>query len=222
MCAVFNQGVGLHYPRAFYRAIPVCVGLLLVAQFSQAERVSHGAHAHGSAELTVAVEGSALEVELRAPAADIVGFEYPAKSAAERESVRAAEARLLDAAALFAFSGTQCTLQSATADLSAVEPVGAPEEHHGEHHGDEEVAHAGHDTDHSHDHGDEHRAHATHSDITALYRYRCADTAALAAIEVIFGGALGSIAALNAMFVTQNASGAVELTGDRRTITLGN
>jgi len=44
------------------------------------EVLQHSAHLHGHAELTLALEGRALEINLASPAANIVGFEHKATS----------------------------------------------------------------------------------------------------------------------------------------------
>lgn len=43
------------------------------------------AHDHGAAEINIAVEGSKADIELHTPAMGIVGFEYMAKSAADKK-----------------------------------------------------------------------------------------------------------------------------------------
>ena len=122
----------------------------------------HGAHVHGAAEMTVALEGRQLEIEFSSPAASIVGFEYRAVSDAEAEAVTKAEATLRAGAELFRFEGTQCVLEQAEVDVSAVAADGsrdAHDEHHDEHHDDaHEDEHHGHHEqkkDAHHDHHDE-------------------------------------------------------------------
>ena len=47
-------------------------------------------HEHGVGELNIAVDGSTVAIELHAPGADIVGFEYVAKSFDDRLTVKKA------------------------------------------------------------------------------------------------------------------------------------
>lgn len=50
----------------------------------------HEAHEHGHASLNIAVEGPSLLLELKVPAADIVGFEHAPHTAAEQQQFDAA------------------------------------------------------------------------------------------------------------------------------------
>jgi hypothetical protein len=50
----------------------------------------HEAHEHGHATLNIAVEGTSLLLELKVPAADIVGFEHAPHTAAEQQQFDAA------------------------------------------------------------------------------------------------------------------------------------
>ena len=50
----------------------------------------HEAHEHGHATLNIAVEGTSLLLELKVPAADIVGFEHTPHTAAEQQQLDAA------------------------------------------------------------------------------------------------------------------------------------
>ena len=53
-----------------------------------------GAHEHGHSALNIAIEGGQVAMELQAPGADIVGFEYEAISAEDRAKLDAAIAAL--------------------------------------------------------------------------------------------------------------------------------
>jgi Protein of unknown function (DUF2796) len=55
-----------------------------------AEKRHFEAHVHGVAEVNIAVEGSKADVEFRAPAENVMGFEYEAKSDADRKKRDAA------------------------------------------------------------------------------------------------------------------------------------
>ena len=52
------------------------------------------AHEHGVAQLDIAMDGQQIAMELHAPGADIVGFEYAAESADDRAAVDNAVAAL--------------------------------------------------------------------------------------------------------------------------------
>ena len=164
----------------------------------------HGAHVHGAAELTLALEGNDLELVLTSPAASIVGFEYKAESAAEREAVAAAEVQLNGVAAWLSFTGTSCKLTGADVDLSAVQALRQDEHNHGKEHGHEENAH--------HD--------EPHSDISAHYRYVCDDGAELESLRVGNDDLPFALEKIDAMWVTELTQGATVLTKGTQTIKL--
>lgn len=60
-----------------------------------------GAHQHGHGRFNMAIEKGTVSIELEAPGSDIVGFEHPPKTAAEKKAVEAAKAQLKDALKLF-------------------------------------------------------------------------------------------------------------------------
>jgi len=60
------------------------------------EFVQKGVHEHGRATLTLAVDGAALTNTLEAPAANVVGFEHPPKTADESAAVIVARRLLND------------------------------------------------------------------------------------------------------------------------------
>jgi Protein of unknown function (DUF2796) len=55
-----------------------------------AEKRRHDAHAHGVAEINIAVDGTEAEVEFRAPAENVMGFEHEAKSESDKKKRDAA------------------------------------------------------------------------------------------------------------------------------------
>ncbi|QNH16916.1 hypothetical protein HEP74_02056 [Xanthomonas sp. SS] len=73
----------------------------------------HGPHVHGQANLDVAVDGTALEVQLSAPGIGILDFEHPARDADERQRLDAAVATLRGARWLQFPVAAACSLRSA-------------------------------------------------------------------------------------------------------------
>jgi len=152
---------------------------------------SHDAHVHGLAELTVALEGNQLELHLASPAANIVGFEHRAVTAEQSHAVQQAEALLNSAQQLFSFSGTRCDAQEIKVDMSALEKEDA---HH-----------------HNHDghHGDKHQTR--HSEVSAEYRFACAQGAELTSITVTLLELFPGIETLSTMWVIEAGQGAIVL-----------
>lgn len=135
-----------------------------------------GAHEHGSGTLNIAIEDDSIAMELEAPGADIVGFEYAARSATDRATVDSAIsdlARPLDLFVLPAAAG--CTVIEARIAL-----IGEDEHDHAEadHHDHEEDEH------HAEDAHDE--AEAEHTEFQAQYLMTCADPGAIDSIRFAY------------------------------------
>ena len=82
-------------------------------------------HEHGVGELNIAFDGNTVVMELHAPGADIVGFEYEAKTADDRATIDAAVASLARPLELFVVPATaECSVTQASATLES------EEEHH--------------------------------------------------------------------------------------------
>jgi hypothetical protein len=168
----------------------------------------HEAHLHGSAELTLAIEADSLEISLESPAANIVGFEHRATSPEQVNAATKAQAALNSAERLFSFTGSSCSLQKASIDMSAIiEPDQAHDTH--------EKHHAG-DGDHEH-HDDE---EGSHSEISAVYHYQCKSGADISGITVNLHDYFPAIENLKIMWLTDSGQGAVELTGEANFVRL--
>ena len=61
----------------------------------------HGSHEHGAAHMTIAVGGNGLEIQLKTPAANILGFEHEASSAEDKKALKVQKAKLQNSKALF-------------------------------------------------------------------------------------------------------------------------
>ena len=78
----------------------------------------HEAHVHGVAELTVAKDGTLLEMGFQSPGMNLVGFEHKAHSPSELEAVADTEKKLKDVNFLFEFQNQDCHLSSVNVDIS--------------------------------------------------------------------------------------------------------
>lgn len=138
--------------------------LLLSAAVVSAEQTRQmEAHEHGVGQLNIAIEGTRIAIELEAPGADIVGFEYKAKSSEDRAKVDAAIAVLAQPLDLFVLpQAAGCGVVEASAALEA-----------------EEVE--GHDHDHS-GHADK----SAHTEFEAEYMLECADPAQATSITFAY------------------------------------
>jgi len=151
------------------------VSLFAVPAMAEGEKRELGAHEHGHSALNVAIEGDRVEMELIAPGADIVGFEYVAESLA-----------------LFGFTDSAgCVVETAAVEIEGEEhdehgdEVHAEEEHHEEEHAEDEH----HDEDEEHakheEHGEheEHEDEVSHNEFHAEYALSCSTPDALDGID---------------------------------------
>lgn len=159
------------------RAVPIALfALAAMPAMAQGPTRQLGAHTHGEGRLAIAIEGNRVQMELEAPASDIVGFEHRPRTATQRKTLSEAKDRLAKAAALFVLSpAAGCKL--ASADVEAVGAVAGSAK--GQKH-----------ADHDHDEADKAGAkpgekaeeHGSHSEIHANYAFDCSDVGKLGTI----------------------------------------
>jgi hypothetical protein len=125
-----------------------------------------GAHEHGHSALNIAVEGTQVAMELEAPGADIVGFEYEAETAEDRAKLDAAIAELSKPLSLFVLpAAAGCTVVKSSAGLI-------------DEHNDESEEHA--EGEYAEEEG------AGHAEFHAEYLLTCTDPSAINRIEFAF------------------------------------
>ena len=176
------------------------------------------AHEHGVGELNIAIEGTTVLMEFHAPGADIVGFEYSAKSDSDRAAVEAAEATLSAPLELFVMpEAATCTVKSAQAEL---EGEGGHDEHDDEHHADHaEDGHADHD-DHADEGHAEHQEDSTHTEFHAQYMLTCADPDAFTEISFAYFEAFPNAQEVEVQIITASGAKAFEVSRDAPTLAL--
>ncbi len=143
------------------------MSLCFAPALAEEEKRDLGAHEHGHSALNLAIEGDQLDMELIAPGADIVGFEYEAESAEDKAAVERAKTTLGEPLALFGLSDAAgCAVKTAAVEIEG-------EEHH------EEGEHAEAEHDDHEEHGDE----ASHNEFHAAYTLTCSSPDALDRID---------------------------------------
>ena len=138
------------------------------------------AHEHGVGQLDIAIDGQQVAMELYAPGADIVGFEYAAESDADLAAVDSAATTLAGLLDLFVLpEAAGCSVVTAAAGLES-------EEDHDDH-GDEhdEQGHDDHDDDHDEGH-DDHASETGHTEFHAEYLLTCANPSAITEINFAY------------------------------------
>lgn len=159
----------------------------------------HGAHVHGIAQLQIVLEGTQLDIALFSPAANLVGFEHRPETDEQKAMVALTHQRLSEGKSLFQTEPANCQLAEQEVDSSSMR-----EPHHD--HGDN--AH--------HDDHDQHNS--SHREISAHYRFTCAEPNALRAISTTLLAQFPGIHSLQVQWIIEDRQGAATLDNDRHRV----
>ena len=170
-------------------------------------------HEHGVGELNIAVEGNAMNLEFMIPGADIVGFEYEAKSDSDIALVNTALSKFQDFENIFTLSSSgNCNLVDAEIEINQ------GDEHEDEHEDEDEHDHVDeHDHD-EHDH-DEHEEEA-HNEFVAHYSFTCGNVKESDRIDFPYFTTFPNSGELEIQFVSKVGSTSFEVEGDKPFIDL--
>ncbi|MDZ7828904.1 MAG: DUF2796 domain-containing protein [Halofilum sp. (in: g-proteobacteria)] len=191
--------------------LPVLAAALVAHGAANAERRDHGAHVHGVMEMDVAALGEELEIALRSPAMNIVGFEHAPRTDEQHARLDNAVAGLRDGAALFDFANAGCALREVEVHHEH-EADGHGHDEHADHEHEEhehEDDHAGQEDEHEHEAGHE---DATHSEIRAHYDFAC--EGAVTRLTTTLFERFPRTESIRVQFLTDDAQGAQTLTAD--------
>jgi hypothetical protein len=192
----------------------ILVNVFLLGQHVHAKNqheqdTSLDAHVHGLSEMTMAIEGGILDIQLISPTINLFGFEHKASNKKEVSVVNNAKALLSNTAVLFSFSGGGCTLINTAIDVSGLIKLDElqPQQNKKSHDGHTEQS-------------DQETSHESHSQVVANYRYHCEETATLSAITVLAFEQFSGINKIHAMWITDTKQGVVTLSAERKIIRL--
>jgi len=130
----------------------------------------HGAHEHGAASLSIALDGSRIYIDLDSPAYNVLGFEHAPSSTAQQDVLDAARLALESGSSFVFDSVAECSLESAEImfELAGESDHEAEHEHEASHSDesdhDDEIAHA---DESEHEHEASHSDESDHDDETA-------------------------------------------------------
>ena len=149
-------------------------------------------HEHGVGELNIAIDGSVIDFEFMLPGADIVGFEYEAKSDEDIVKVNEALAMLEDYQNIFSLPvNSNCKLSTSQISLK--------EEEHDEH--DEHEEHEEHDEE-------------SHNEFYAKYSFSCGNIQEIDRIEFTYFKTFANSSELEVQFISNVGSTSFEVEGD--------
>ena len=186
-------------------------GLLFCAPAFAEESRELDAHEHGVGQLDIAFDGDKIAIELHAPGADIVGFEYEAQSAEDKEAVEKAIALLAKPLDLFIFSDAAgCNVLSAASELES-------EEDHDDHKGHDDHDDHGHDEHDKDEHADheDHAEEAGHTEFHAEYTLSCTDISALNDITFAYFDQFPNALELEVQMISDKGATAFEVERDQ-------
>ena len=176
------------------------------------------AHEHGIGTLNIAIEAPLVVMEFHAPGADIVGFEYAAKSDADLAAISAALKTLEAPLDLFVLpKAARCAVQAVQVELESDTDHGANEEDH-----------QGHDDKHDHkheDHGDhdeqKHAASSGHTEFHAEYSLICSNIEALTQIDFAYFEVFPNSKQVALQLISQSGAHAFEIKSGAPRLDLG-
>ena len=178
------------------------------------------AHEHGVGELQITFDGNQIAMELHAPGADIVGFEYEAESAEDLAAIDAAIALLSRPQEIFVLpAAAGCAVTSASAELEGEDHDEHGEEDHDDHDEDEHDDHAdeGHDEDGHDDHDEDEESH---TEFHAEYLLTCSNPDAITGIEFAYFDRFEGARELEVQIVTSSGAMAFEIECDAPSLDL--
>ncbi len=159
----------ISYPSIFF--MMAC--LFATGAKADTER-EYGTHEHGAGQLNVALDGKTLDIEVIAPAFDIVGFGHKAESEADKATLAKATKTLQDTSAMFSIPKTaDCQAKPVT-----VKQVWEQED-------DDDLSASGKKAEGHEDHkkGHHEEEHEGHSEFKITYQYTCAAPGKVTGLE---------------------------------------
>ncbi|MEJ6689824.1 MAG: DUF2796 domain-containing protein [Paracoccaceae bacterium] len=175
------------------------------------------AHEHGVGQLDIAFDGDQIAMELHAPGADIVGFEYGAESAEDRAAVDAAVAALAKPLDLFVLTeAAGCSIVNASAGLESEEEHDAHDDDHDDDHAADEGSHDDHADEGHENESDE----ADHTEFHAEYLLTCADPSAVTDITFAFFDAFPNALEVEVQVISDTGATSFEVERDAPTLDL--
>ena len=176
-------------------------------------------HEHGVGELNIAIEGSSINLEFMIPGADIVGFEYKAKSDEDISLVNTALTKFDDFSNIFTIpNAANCNL------VEAEIAINQGDDHDDEHNHEEHEEHDEHDEHEEHEEHDEHEheehGEETHNEFVAHYSFTCGNVKEIDRINFTYFTTFPNSGELEIQFVSEMGSTSFEVEGDEPFINL--
>ena len=182
------------------KIVHLIAGIALSATPSLAEETTQlDAHEHGVGQLNIAFDENKVAMELHAPGADIVGFEYGAKSDVDLAAIDAALQTLSDPLGLFLLpEAASCIVITAHAKLES-----------------EDSDHDDHDEEgHDEEGHDDHDEAPGHTEFHAEYLLECANLTEMSAITFSYFEIFPNALELEVQVISDKGATAFEIERD--------
>ena len=151
-----------------FKRIIICLSLFIQLSFSQ--------HQHGIGEFFFTMEDNTIEIEIRVPAADALGFEYQPKTQEEKKQL-SEKLKLFKITSMWLKFSEEANCKVITASSRLDSDKEENEDHHG------------------HDHGHHHKE--THFEIVGNYQFKCSDSKQLNRLSILIFDYLPNLSKIN-------------------------
>jgi hypothetical protein len=199
--AARSNPINSNHRNILMKALPFLIAAAITTTPVIAEETRQlDAHEHGVGQLDIAIDGQQIAMELHAPGADIVGFEYAAESAKDLAAVDTAVAKLSAPLALFVLpEAAGCSIVEASAGLESEEE----HEEHGDEHAD-----------------DEHADEEGHTEFHAEYLLNCAEPSVITGIDFAYFGSFPNALEVEVQIIADTGATSFEVERDAPTLYL--
>ena len=185
-----SESIALYFPRM---KTFCCILANFSLFFASVVHSAQDAHVHGLSHLTIALEKQTLLVEINSPLMDMVGFEGEPRTKVQKDSIERAKTKLRKIDNVLIFKGGSCREKNIDVKL-------------------------GHD--HSNDHSHSEHDHDTHSEISAVYKFKCLEPQELREITVLLPNQFSRMEQIKAQWATSDAQGQITLDKKKNIINL--
>ncbi|MDN8584644.1 DUF2796 domain-containing protein [Vibrio alginolyticus] len=200
--------------------LALVIGLSLSTAANADEYRQHGAHVHGHVEFNIAQDGKDLLVEITAPGADVVGFEYAPENEQQEQALKQAIATLEDSNTLFAINAqANCDIEEAYVNHNLSNPH--KDHDHSEHdHDDHDEYHDEHEHHDGHDAHHEEHENGGHGEFSVQYRFSCDQVNQLSHIQTDWFNQFPTTESINVNIFTDTMQSAIKLSKDNSQIVI--
>ena len=163
-------------------------------------------HIHGGATLSIVSENKIILIEFESPLYNLLGFEHPPQTKAEKTLTKEVEATLAQPQNLISFNkSAKCTFVLADQKIELF---------------NHKTRHDEHDDEHGHDKHDEEEDSDSHNDVILSYSLTCEAIEKLKTVNVKFFETFSNLTDLDLVYLGPSQQMSVELTPSRTTAEL--